>query len=29
MKTHFEMMANYNEWANAHLFPMARTLEDA
>ncbi len=29
MKSHFVMMANYNEWANARLFRMARTLEDA
>jgi uncharacterized damage-inducible protein DinB len=28
MKTHFVMMANYNEWANARLFRMAQTLED-
>jgi uncharacterized damage-inducible protein DinB len=29
MKAHFVMMANYNEWANARLFRMAHTLEDA
>jgi uncharacterized damage-inducible protein DinB len=28
MKTHFVMMANYNEWANARLYRMARMLED-
>jgi uncharacterized damage-inducible protein DinB len=28
MKTHFVMMSNYNEWANARLFRMAGTLED-
>ena len=29
MKTHFEMMANYNEWANARLFRVAGTLDEA
>jgi uncharacterized damage-inducible protein DinB len=29
MKTHFMMMANYNEWANARLFRAAGTLKDA
>jgi uncharacterized damage-inducible protein DinB len=28
MKTHFVMMANYNEWANARVFRMAGTLGD-
>jgi uncharacterized damage-inducible protein DinB len=28
MKTHFEMMANYNEWANARLFRAAETLDE-
>src|SRR6202000_697292 len=27
MKTHFEMMANYNKWANARLFRAAETLD--
>jgi uncharacterized damage-inducible protein DinB len=29
MKTHFVMMANYNEWANARLFRAAGTLKEA
>jgi len=29
MKAHFVMMANYNEWANARLFRVAGTLEEA
>jgi uncharacterized damage-inducible protein DinB len=29
MKTHFVMMANYNEWANARLFRVAGTLHEA
>jgi uncharacterized damage-inducible protein DinB len=29
MKTHFVMMAEYNAWANARLFRMAGTLQDA
>jgi uncharacterized damage-inducible protein DinB len=29
MKTHFGMMANYNEWANARLFRTAATLTEA
>jgi uncharacterized damage-inducible protein DinB len=29
MKTHFVMMANYNEWANARLFRAAGTLNEA
>ncbi|HEY3852564.1 MAG TPA: DinB family protein [Steroidobacteraceae bacterium] len=29
MKTHFVMMANYNEWANARLFRSAATLKEA
>lgn len=29
MKTHFVMMANYNEWANARLFRAAGTLQEA
>jgi uncharacterized damage-inducible protein DinB len=28
MKTHFEMMANYNGWANARLFRAAETLDE-
>jgi len=28
MKTHFVMMADYNQWANARLYRMARQLED-
>jgi uncharacterized damage-inducible protein DinB len=28
MKTHFEMMASYNAWANARLFRMASALAD-
>src|SRR5688572_13127921 len=28
MKTHFEMMASYNAWANARLFRMAGALVD-
>jgi uncharacterized damage-inducible protein DinB len=28
MKTHFEMMASYNAWANARLFRMAGALAD-
>jgi uncharacterized damage-inducible protein DinB len=28
MKAHFEMMANYNEWANARLFRSAETLDE-
>ena len=28
MKTHFEMMASYNAWANARLFRMAGALGD-
>lgn len=29
MKRHFEIMANYNEWANARLFRAAETLDEA
>jgi len=29
MKTHFVMMANYNEWANARLYRVAGTLNEA
>jgi uncharacterized damage-inducible protein DinB len=29
MKTHFVMMANYNEWANARLFRAAGMLKEA
>jgi uncharacterized damage-inducible protein DinB len=29
MKAHFVMMAKYNEWANARLFRVAATLEEA
>jgi uncharacterized damage-inducible protein DinB len=29
MKSHFEMMANYNEWANARLFRAAESLDEA
>jgi uncharacterized damage-inducible protein DinB len=28
MKSHFEMMANYNEWANARLFRAAEALDE-
>jgi uncharacterized damage-inducible protein DinB len=29
LKRHFEMMASYNQWANARLYAMARTLADS
>jgi uncharacterized damage-inducible protein DinB len=28
MKSHFEMMASYNEWANVRLFRSAETLDE-